>query len=96
MTKKCWNNGSIKISESAFWITLEKKPLINCEVNADLNWSKKCVRVTTVVADHWATFSITHTKLYVPVVALSTQHNAKLLQQLKSGFKWAINWNKYK
>ena len=28
-------------------------------------------------------------------VALSIQDNAKLLQQLKSGFKRAINWNKY-
>ena len=34
-------------------------------------------------------------KLYVPVVTLSTQDNAKLLQQLKSGFKRTINWNKY-
>ena len=40
-------------------------------------------------------FAITDTKLYVPVVTLSTQDNAKLLQQLKSGFKRTINWNKY-
>ena len=40
-------------------------------------------------------FSITETKLYVPVVTLSTQGDAKLLQQLKSGFKATINWNKY-
>ena len=40
-------------------------------------------------------FAITETKLYVPVVTLSTQDNAKLLQQLKSGFKRTINWNKY-
>ena len=32
-------------------------------------------------------FQITETKLYVPVVTLSTKDNAKLLQQLKSGFK---------
>ena len=30
--------------------------------------------------------------LYVPVVTLSTQDNAKLLQQLKSAFKGVINW----
>ena len=42
-----------------------------------------------------ATFEITNTKLYVPVVTLSTQENTKLLQQLKSGFKRVINWNKY-
>ena len=41
------------------------------------------------------TFAITDTKLYVHVVTLSTQENTKLLQQLKSGFKRVINWNKY-
>ena len=41
------------------------------------------------------TFAITDTKLYVPVATVSTQDNAKLLQQLKSGFKRTINWNKY-
>ena len=40
-------------------------------------------------------FKMKDTKLYVPVVTLSTQDNAKLLQQLKSGFKRTINWNKY-
>ena len=38
---------------------------------------------------------MTSAKLYVPVVTLSTQDNAKLLQQLKSGFKRTINWDKY-
>ena len=28
-------------------------------------------------------------------MTLSTQENTKLLQQLKSGFKRVINWNKY-
>ena len=41
------------------------------------------------------TFTITETNLYVPVVTLSTQDNAKLLPQLKSGFKRTISWNKY-
>ena len=40
-------------------------------------------------------FKITDTKLYVPVVTLSTQDNAKRFEQLKSGFKRTINWNKY-
>ena len=39
--------------------------------------------------------TITETKLYIPVVTLSTQDNAKLLQQIKSGFKSTITWNKY-
>ena len=38
---------------------------------------------------------VTDTKLYVPVVTLPTQDNPKLLEQLKSGFKRTINWNKY-
>ena len=41
------------------------------------------------------TFAIKDTKLYVTVVTLSTQDNAKLLQQLKSGFKRTITWNRY-
>ena len=40
-------------------------------------------------------FKITDTKLYVPVVTLSTQDHTKLLEQLKSGFKKRTNWNKY-
>ena len=70
-------------------------PLINCEVNLILTWSENCVIASTNVANQNATFLITDTKLYVPVVTLSTQDNAKLLQQLKSGFKRVINWNKY-
>ena len=79
---------------SNFWRTLEM-PLINCEVNLILTWSSTCVIVSTNNANQGATFTITNTRLYVPVVALSTQENARLLQQLKSGFKRVINWNKY-
>ena len=71
-------------------------PLINCEINLDLNWSKNCIIVVTDVANQVITFSITDTKLYVPVVTVSTQDNAKLLEQFfKNGFKRTINWNKY-
>ena len=70
-------------------------PLINCEVNFILTWSSTCVIVSTNIANQGATFTITDTRLYVPVVILSTQENTKLLQQLKSGFKRVINWNKY-
>ena len=38
---------------------------------------------------------MTDAKLYVLVVTLSTQHNTKLLQELRSSFKIKINWNKY-
>ena len=71
---------------SNFWRTLEM-PLINCEVNLILTCSSTCVLVSTNNANQVATFAITDTKLYVPVVTLSTQENTKFLQQLKSGFK---------
>ena len=67
-------------------------PLINCEVNLILTWSSTCVNTDS---NGDGTFEITDTKLYVPVVTLSTEENTKLLQQLKSGFKRVINWNKY-
>ena len=70
-------------------------PLINCEVNLILIWSSTCVLVATNIPNQNETFAITDTKLYVPVVTLSTQENANFLQQLKSGFKRIINWNKY-
>ena len=56
---------------SKFWRTLEM-PLINCEINLDLNCSENCVIVATDVAAQATTFSITVKKLNVPVVPLST------------------------
>ena len=70
-------------------------PLINCEVNLILTWSANCVIVSTNVANQGVTFTITETRLYVSVVTLSTQDNAKLFPPLKSSFKRTINWNKY-
>ena len=79
---------------SNFWRTFEMS-LINCEVNLILGWSANCVIVYTNVGNKGATFQITETKLYVPVVNLSTQDDAKLSPQLKSVLKITINWNKY-
>ena len=61
--------------------------LINCEITLDLTWSTNCF---ICKVDRATTFAIADTKLYVPVVTLTTQENAKLLQQLKSGFKRTI------
>ena len=72
-----------------------KMSLINCEINLDLSMSEKCVIVPVTLANQGATFSITDTKLYVPIVILSIQDNVKLLKQLKSDFKRRINWAKY-
>ena len=70
-------------------------PLINCEVELILTWSAGCVIIYTNVAEQVPTIAMTETNLYVPVVTLSTQDNAKLLPQLKSGFNRTISWNKY-
>ena len=86
-------------------------PLINCEIELILTWSKKCVLtdvtvrnanplfnppVPAVQAPSGATFKLTNTKLHVPVVTLSTENNKKLLKQLKSEFKRTVQWNKYR
>ena len=52
--------------------------------------------VTAILAPSGATFQITDTKLYVPVVTLSTKNDKKLLEQLKLGFKETVKWNKYR
>ena len=76
---------------SKFWRTLEI-PLINCIINFILTWSDKFVLSNNTKA---TAFAITDTKLYVLVVTLSTRDNAKLLEQLKLGFKGTINSNIY-
>ena len=75
---------------SNFLKTLEIS-LINCEINRILTWSANCV----IAEVNITYFAITDTKPYVPVVTLSTNGNGKLLDQLKSGFKRTIKWNKY-
>ena len=100
-TGKTGNNGTKDVEIivplkylSNFWRTLEM-PLINCEVNLILTWSSTCVLVASNIEAQNARYAITDKKLYVPVVTLSTRQNTKFLQQLKSGFKRVINWNKY-
>ena len=46
-------------------------------------------------ANQGTTLATTDAKNYIPVVTLSTQDNAKILQQMKAGFKRTANWNKY-
>ena len=49
-----------------------------------------------IVAATGLEFQITNTTLYVPVVTLSKENGTKLLEQLKTGFKRTIKWNKYR
>ena len=91
---------------SNFWRSLNI-PLINCEVELILTWSKNCVLADmtesavqggdpTIVVPSGATFKITDTRLYVPVVTLSKENDIKVLEKLKSEFKRTIKWNKYR
>ena len=77
-----------------FW-RKQEIPLINCEITLHLKYSRKCTIVVGIANNQNQTFQINDTKLYVPVVALSTEQNKNLLEQLESGFKRIINWNKY-
>ena len=87
-------------------------PLINCEVSLILTWSENCVLISKTykraVASQGdnppvdgisnptgAIFKIKDTKLFVSVATLSSE-NDKLLEQLKTGFKRTIKWNKYR
>ena len=95
---------------SNFWRTLNM-PLINCEINLILTWSENCVLTSKATRDANlnahpavaainnptnATFKITDVKLYVPVATLSTENDKTLLEQLRTGFKRTIKWNKYR
>ena len=73
-----------------FWRSLEI-PLINCKVHRKKNWNKDCVM--SAIAD--TTFKITNTKLYVPIVTLSSKDNVKLVKLLEEGFKRPVYWNEY-
>ena len=68
-------------------------PLINCKVELPLKCIVNCILSSARTA---AIFTITDTKLYVPVVTLKAEDNTKLSKLLSEGFKRSIYWNKYK
>ena len=67
-------------------------PLINCKVELSLKWYERCL----LTVANTAIFKITDAKLYVPIVTLSVEDNAKLSKLLSEGFKRPIYWNEYK
>ena len=77
-----------------FWRTIEI-PLINYKINLSLSWSASRIIIYTNVVNQNPMFEITKTKLYVPAITVSTQNNAKLLPQFKSGFTRTNKKNKY-
>ena len=66
-------------------------PLLNCKIKLSLKWYKNCILSNSETA---ATFTITDTKLYLPIVTLKTEDNTKLSKLLSEGFKRSIYWNK--
>ena len=60
-----------------------------------MTWSENCSIDYTNVRNQVVTFTIDDTKLYVLVLTLLIQGNAKLLQQLQPSFKRTIDCNKY-
>ena len=87
---------------SNFFRSLEM-PLINYKIHLELNWNNNCVMygANTYVAgnnvnNRETTFQIASTKLYVPIVTLSTKDSVNLTKQLNEGFKRSVYWNEYK
>ena len=80
---------------SSFFRSLEM-PLVNCKIDLELTWHKDCmISSTNAAAGQVVSFIITNTKLYIPVVTLSTKDNNNLTKQLNDGFKRSIYWNQY-
>ena len=90
---------------SNFWRSeknLLEMPLINCKTHLQLNWTKNYVMHDSYAyaaadnSNRETIFKITNTKLFVPIVTLSTKDNVKLTRQLNDGFKRLVYWNEYK
>ena len=78
-------------------------PLINSKIHLELNWNNDYLMygADTYAGgdnsnDRETKFQITSTKLYAPVVTLSTKDKENLTKQLDEGFKRSVHWNEYK
>ena len=80
---------------SNFFRSLEML-LVNCKIDLELTWHKDCMTSSAnAAANQVVSFMITDTKLYVPIVTLSTKDNTNLTKHLNKGFKRTIYWNQY-
>ena len=62
--------------------------LVNCKIDLELTWHKDCmISSANAAANQVVSFMITDTKLYVPIVTLSTKDNTNLTKQLNEGLK---------
>ena len=67
-------------------------PLINCKVYLELNWIEDYILSS---AGNTAKFTITDTKVHVPIVTLINKDSKNLAKQLKNGFNRSFCWNSY-
>ena len=65
-------------------------PLINCKIHLESNWTKNCILSSADGNGGDVSLKITGTKLYVPIVTLSTKDNVNLTKQLNEGFKRSV------
>ena len=65
-----------------FWRFLDL-PVVNCEIEFDLSWTKDCVLIEHHNSITGVSFVITSTTLYVPIVTMSIKENIKFLENLK-------------
>ena len=66
-------------------------PLINCKIHFRLNWSRDSA-ISSIVN---TTFKIKNTKLYIPIVTLSSKDNVKLVNILEDRLERPAYWNEY-
>ena len=78
--------------------------MLNYKAELSLKWTENCVlsvgeniNDTGAVANAGTTasFKIIDTKLYVPIVTLSAEDNAKLSKLLSNRFERSVYWNEY-
>ena len=74
--------------------------LIKCKIHLEVNWNKNCAMYnhdTYADGDNdnniEITFLLKNTKLYVPIVTLSSKGNVNLKKQLSEGFKRSVYSN---
>ena len=87
---------------SNFFKSLEM-PLINSKIHLGPNWKNNYVMYggdTYAGGDNANNreerFQVTSTKLYVPIVTLSSDDSATLTKQLNERFERSVYWNEYK
>ena len=85
---------AVPLKDVSNFFRLLEMPLVNCKMDLELTWHKDCmISSANAAANRVVSFMITNSKLYVPIITLSTKDNTNLTKQLNEGFKRTIYWN---